>query len=228
MRAEQISTAQRSVPEERHGYGYQIWRTRQGFAMFGMGSQLGLCVPENGVTLCTIADTQLDSMGVQQIHNAFHAHLVAIHLLPDNPMLQDLLDQRLATLACLPVSEGIGVQPAHFGRYQLMPNPMGMHWVALEATMWQYQTDEGIFSVPYALGKQALSTFAGNEQPCMASGGWPDENTFHMRCYFWGDTPCGFDVLMGFSNGKVTLRLTRARDLLTDGLEGEAYGQRKD
>ncbi len=46
------------VLEERQGYGYQFWRIRNnGFACYGMGGQLAVCLPEQALILVTTADT---------------------------------------------------------------------------------------------------------------------------------------------------------------------------
>lgn len=57
--------------EERYGYGWQVWMTRAGWAMYGLGGQLAVACPEKDVCLCTTADTRLDPIGVQRIYNAF-------------------------------------------------------------------------------------------------------------------------------------------------------------
>lgn len=44
--------------EERMGYGYQFWRVRGGFAMYGMGGQYLLFFPDQDLILLTCADTQ--------------------------------------------------------------------------------------------------------------------------------------------------------------------------
>ena len=43
------------------GYGYQIWITKQGFAMLGMGSQFAFCFPEKNLLFVCQGDTQSDS-----------------------------------------------------------------------------------------------------------------------------------------------------------------------
>ena len=58
--------------DQRWGYGYQFWKTRRdGFALYGLGGQLVLALPESALMLTTIADTQEDNYGTEAIHRAF-------------------------------------------------------------------------------------------------------------------------------------------------------------
>ena len=218
----QTPTIQRHMPEERYGYGYQIWQIRRGFAMFGMGGQLGIALPEREITLCTIADTQLDAVGVQQIYDAFFRCLADADLAASDPEAQRELDAKLASLTCLSVDAGIGAQPSRFGTTALAPNAMGIRSVMLDAAKLCWETEQGTVALPYGTGETIQAEFRG--QPCITSGGWPSINTFYLRCYLIGDTPCGFDVTISWHMPHVTLRLTRAPDALTDGMEGEACG----
>ncbi len=220
--AMQIPTIQRRVPEERYGYGYQIWRTRDGFGMFGMGGQLGIVMPERKLVLCTVADTQMDAAGTQHIYDAFFAHLAYADMEMDDPQDQARLDEKLSELSCLCIEPGCEKQKDHLGVYEFEENPMDIRNVVLSEGCWRCETGGETLKVPYGTGRQALSRL--REQPVMASGGWPNKNTFFMRCYWIGDTPCGFDALMCFDGAHVTMRLTRAADPLSNGMEGQCSG----
>ena len=52
----------------RYGYGYQIWRTdMNGFAFYGMGSQLTICLPDQDIIFVCTADTQGNMAAAQCI-----------------------------------------------------------------------------------------------------------------------------------------------------------------
>jgi len=53
-----------------YGYGYQIWMIKVGFALFGMGNQLGLCCPEKGVFLICTGDDQCNDFARNYIVDA--------------------------------------------------------------------------------------------------------------------------------------------------------------
>lgn len=60
-----------STFEEMQGYGYQFWHTTHGgYACYGMGGQLGICLPERNMVVVTTADTQGRQGGVQLIYDA--------------------------------------------------------------------------------------------------------------------------------------------------------------
>lgn len=64
--------------EEMQGYGYQFWRTtHDGYACFGMGGQLGICIPGKDLLIVTTADTQGRQGGVQLIYDALWSTLLS-------------------------------------------------------------------------------------------------------------------------------------------------------
>lgn len=71
--------------EEMQGYCYQFWRTtHDGYACFGMGGQLGICIPEKNIIIVTTADTQGRQGGVELIYDALW-----------NTLLSDVQEQNL-------------------------------------------------------------------------------------------------------------------------------------
>lgn len=226
MRSVQITTIQRKIPEERHGYGYQIWHTREGLAMLGMGGQLAIILPGSGLTLCTIADTQLDPLGMQHIFDAFYAHLRRVDQAPSDPEDQQALDAALRALRCPAVAQQAPANPARYGGYRLNANAMGMQSLEFDGSRLVLMTASERLEIGYGQGSQALGSLRG--QPFMASGGWQNEHAFYLRGYWIGDTPCGFDALLSFQGPDLTLRLTRAADPLSEGLEGQCSGRLQD
>lgn len=68
----QTDTSMQTAIDERQGYGYQFWKSRNnGFAMYGMGGQLAVCLPQYKITFVTTADTLEDKNGVGNIYEAF-------------------------------------------------------------------------------------------------------------------------------------------------------------
>ena len=66
------TSLRQSTYEEKLGYGYQIWLTRDGgYAMFGMAGQLAVYLPKKDIILVTTADTMGVSGGVQRIYDVF-------------------------------------------------------------------------------------------------------------------------------------------------------------
>lgn len=64
--------------EEMQGYGYQFWRTtHNGYACFGMGGQLGICLPDKNMVIVTTADTQGRQGGVQLLYDNLWSTILA-------------------------------------------------------------------------------------------------------------------------------------------------------
>lgn len=62
--------------DEQLGYGYQIWKTRNGgFCFYGIGGQLAVCLPKQDFILVTMADTLNNSNGIKDIYDAFFQHI---------------------------------------------------------------------------------------------------------------------------------------------------------
>jgi hypothetical protein len=70
--SKQVSTDFQPDYDERWGYGFQIWMTRHGgFALYGLGGQLVIGIPEREILFVSTADTQGDPWGTATIHRCF-------------------------------------------------------------------------------------------------------------------------------------------------------------
>lgn len=63
------------------------------------------------------------------------------------------------------------------------------------------------------------------EVPALASGGWIERNVLRVRCFAIGNAPCGFDMLLHFSENRVTVRSRCSGDPVTAGYNGVASGE---
>ena len=72
----------------RYGYGYQIWRTdMNGFAFYGMGSQLTICLPDYDIIFVCTADTQGNNAAAQCILGYFFD--IVMDSYSENPLPED-------------------------------------------------------------------------------------------------------------------------------------------
>ncbi|MBQ9976736.1 MAG: serine hydrolase [Clostridia bacterium] len=71
-----------------YGYGYQIWRVRDGFAFNGMGSQFTVCLPDYDLIFVCTADTQGLSSAEDLIISALYDHIV--ENLENEPLCEDI------------------------------------------------------------------------------------------------------------------------------------------
>ena len=225
----QIETLLQQKAEEQYGYGYQFWRVREGgFAMYGLGGQLALCLPKYNTVFCTIADTQLDPNGAQKIHDAFWREL-APHLTDTAVSAQseqDALAEKLEALSMKPLDHTQGLACGLDREYVFDQNPAGFTYLTLKRGVLDYENAAGRCTLPYRIGGWAEATFPGTEQPCITSAGWIAPGLLRLQSHLTGDYPCGVDMLLRFQGDRLTVQMQSVRDLRTENYTGVASGRR--
>ena len=223
----QIDTPRRGKPEERYGYGYQFWRVRHGgFAMYGLGGQLAVCLPEQNTAFCTTADTQLDPNGVQKIFDAFFETVYpALSDGADStPGAWERLGEKLQTLKIKPVPNDDGLAAPLGREYALEPNSAGLCYLCLHEREMVFDNASGRHTLPFGVGDWAASTFPSSNEPCIASAGWVAPGVLRLLCHLIGDEPCGVEFYLRFMGDAVTVEMQSVRSLLTEGYTGVAAG----
>lgn len=219
MQTKQIDTPLQGNEEERYGYGWQCWRTRAGWVLYGMGGQLAVLCPEKDAVLCTIADVRLDPCGMQRIYNAFFEEIY--------PYLdsEDMEPVSLA-LPALTLPDAAGKQPVAEQTFVFGENPLGMKELRLEQDRLVYRNSRGLCELPYRAGETITAAYPGWPDPATISAGWIADGILRLRCHAIGDFPCGFDMLLVLKGDSVTLQSRRSGDPRTDGYDGAATGTR--
>ncbi len=207
--------------EERYGYGWQVWMTRAGWAMYGLGGQLAVVCPEKDVLLCTIADTRLDNVGVQRIYNAFFEEVYPFIGLED-------MDEVRLNLQTQP----LGNLPEHAltaaGPYFFAENPMGIRSVELRGNELLWENARGKNPLRFGVGENIVDVFPGwPELPTLSSGGWVEPGLLRVRCFIIGNAPCGVDMLLHFTDDALTVQSRKSFDPATNCFEGVATGYRR-
>ena len=219
MQQKHIETPMQPNEEERYGYGWQCWRTRAGWTMYGMGGQLAVLCPQKRALLSTVADTRLDPFGVQRIYNAFFEELY--------PFLDGAACEPMTFSLQIPALEN---KPAfavpESGRYVFGErNGLGLKWLQLSEHALTYENSRGVILLPLVPETSMEIAYPGwPGVPALLSTGWADQGLLRVRCDAIGDAPCGFDMLLQFRDQCVTVQCRRSNDPLTDGYEGVASG----
>ena len=205
--------------EERYGYGWQVWMTRAGWAMYGLGGQLAIVCPEKDVCLCTIADTRLDNVGVQRIYNAFFEELYPFCGMED-------MSPVTLQLACHALGNNAEYAIKAAGPYFFEEgNPLGLKSVELRGSTLLWENAWGKNPLRFGLGENIVDTFPGwSERPTLASGGWIEPGLLRVRCQLIGNAPCGVDMLLHFSGRCLTVQSRKSFDPATNCYEGVASG----
>ncbi len=216
----QIATDERSAPEERFGYGYQFWRMREGFAMYGMGGQMGLCLPEKKLSLCTTGNTMMSSVGVQPIYDAFFRHLANADTLPHGE--PDTLRERLASLSLPAIPAGARRAPVAI---ELRAGELPFSSLTIGEDALTLEVRGKAFVLPFASGGWARGVFPTAEDPCIATGGWQDENRFTLRCELTGPNICGWNLSVALRGDRASVRATSTLWECIAGWGGLGWGE---
>ena len=202
-------------PEERLGYGWQCWRTRAGWSMYGLGGQLAVVCPEKRALLTTIADTGLDGYGVQRIYDAFFEEIYPhIGEKPVEPVTLALQNRPLDNDAAFAV--------ARAGEYRFPEgNALGLRRLSLSEGLLRYENARGSIELPFMPGADIEAPYPGwSGVPAIVKSGWAAPGLLRLRVHAAGDAPCGFDMLLCFTADGVTVQARRSYDPLTADYDG--------
>lgn len=219
----QILTCERTAPEEKHGYGYQFWRMRRGFSMYGMAGQLAMCLPEEVLTLCTLANTMPASTGVQPLYDAFFRHLEGISRLMDDAADQAELTARLASLTCPTIPDA---QPLpKTVRIRFAQSELAFHAMDIRPDAVVFHQPEGDFTLPYGVGQWTNGIFPNTPEKCITCGGWLSENRFMLHCEVKDSFINGMELHVSLRDGSAAVRVVGSLWELVAGWNGLAWGQ---
>ncbi|MBR5111731.1 MAG: beta-lactamase family protein [Clostridia bacterium] len=221
MGKKQIETLMQANEEEQYGYGWQCWRTRAGFAMYGLGGQLAVICPDKKAVLSTIADTRLDPCGVQRIYDAFFEEVYPF--IGEEDM--EPVSLRLKTQA-VPNQKKYAL-PETPVYYFEEGNQLQLTSLQLKGNRLYYENAVGPCVLRFGQGKNEKICYPGWPVFAMASGGWVAPGVLRVRCFAIDFAPCGFDMLLCFQGDTVTVQARRSYDPLTQGYDGVATGKSK-
>ncbi len=213
-----IGTEMQTNEEEKYGYGWQCWRTRAGYAWYGLGAQLAVFCPEKNVLFSTIADTRLDPVGVQRIYNAFFEEVYPYIGQEDMPCTR-------YEKAVQAVPHAPQYQRDYPGVYAFAPNMLGFVSVELRSGELIIENAKGKNPMRFGMGENIVDTFPGwPDVPTLCSAGWIAEGLLRIRCFVIGNAPCGVDMLLRFKGNSLTVQARKSFDPVTNQFEGVATG----
>lgn len=221
MGEKRIETVLQDKEEEQYGYGWQCWRTRAGFAMYGLGGQLAIICPEKQTVLTTIADTRLDPVGVQRIYDAFFEEIY--------PRVgREDIEYTSLELSVRPLPDKPDVPAMKTGVYAFpKENALRFRRLQLSQDRVTYENARGPVCLPFRRGRVIQADYPGwPGVPALISAGWLAPGLLRLRCHAVGDAPCGFDMLISFSGNRVTVQCRCSGDPVTAGYDGAASGER--
>ena len=222
--------------EESMGYGYLFWRVREnGFACYGMGGQLAVCFPDQQLVFVTTADVQDIPGGVQLIYDVFFKEVWPY--LSDVPLPEEKYDYQ--SLLAYSVSRKLPYVPgklesAMLGKingvcYTLDDNPMGFRSVMLslqeDKGSMTYEKENGLFTLPFALGDNLVGQFPEGGFCCAASGAFREEHLFVICAQLIDVCVGSITFELAFRDDSVTLLMHKVEETLFGEYRGIVTGK---
>lgn len=236
----QIDTGLQPGIEEQQGYGYQFWRCRNnGFALFGMGGQLAICLPDHDFLLATIADTQANPCGVQGIYEALW-HQIFPWLKGKNQTALERdeacateLENEIASLKVQPergLYHSATAERVHGKKYIMAPNAMGISECMLKFTdeqtgVFRYVNEKGACRISFGLGNMQQQAFPQFRLQCITSAAWVEENKLRLRSYIIEEVPGSVHMTITFLGDTITIAMKKTIENLLEQYEGFASGE---
>ena len=221
-------------PDQRQGYGYQIWRcSHNGFSFLGMGAQVAICLPDRDLVVVVNGDNQLIADDYHRIFTSLWSNIydnLSDTPLPEDPEGNAELARRLASLQVI-TAEGDAKKPEEIpfetGRWYTMDeNRAGFTKCRFTFTedggTFEYErTGVGHYALPFGYGKQVQHTFDG--MPAISSAGWHGDRYLQLCTFIIGDSPAPLEIGFCFEDDAVTLIMRNGSEGLLDGMAFVGY-----
>ncbi len=217
------------------GYGFQTWRLKYGWAMFGMGNQLAFCFPREDVLMICTGDDQANDFARNYIVDV-----------SEKLLLKPLggAEETAEPVLGMPLPFGEKESPLQSRwngvTYRLQPNRMGMEWVRFtfgdtcKMTFFARGEEKTIlfglgayreFAFPETgYSGDRINTPIGRGYRSFAAGAWDLPDLLVMKCYL-ADTYFGnFTANFRFCEQGMDFHITKCAEWFLDEYHGFATG----
>jgi CubicO group peptidase (beta-lactamase class C family) len=205
--------------EEQLGYGYQFWRIRDGFAMYGLGGQYVLFYPEQNLVFAITADTQNIKGGNQTILNMIGDRVRKLESIKtDMGTLPYETEQKLSDN---PLKEWNS-------SYRLLDNEK-----EFETLILSFNQSEGLlilssvrnsFSIPFSFTELKVSTLQGYNERIAVKAVWADSHTLYLPVQIVGESVGSIHIMLSVSEKNITVFMRKAEESLFTEFQGFLEG----
>ena len=223
------------------GYGYQIWITEYGFAIFGAGSQFAFCAPEKGLTfVCTATTLGNDAQG-RRIEDAFK-RCVLERLDKGLEDTEESVAEYESKKLELPRYESVDEHIQGCGEYVLEPNNMGISEIALDCEKGEllYKTNRGDKTLVFGKDEyragvldekqyfgMRIGESANRGYSYLASGNWCEKNKFHIKLWVTDIHTGSVEITLVFKSDEIAVCMRKNGEWYLDEYSGFAGGAKK-
>jgi len=234
--------------ELQNGYGFYIWRLRHnGFAFFGIFSQIAAGFPDNRLLLVTTgntADLYDGDTVITNIMERFYRHILPF--ISDRPLPEDETAlNELKLLLNLPQMTAPGLPSSPFMTdttsltYHMRPNEAGWRYLKFnflsDGGTLEYTNRRGTYVIPFGFGHNKPFVFKDfsrlfgngpNECEAHASAGWINEHTLAIYIYCNDEEEAYIKLNAAFISEKIVLYIKSTNGILRD-YANYIYGLKK-
>ena len=230
---------------ESYGYGYYIWKLKDGFFFNGMGCQFALCLPKKDLILIYNGDNQGKVAAKKIILDAFYENIVKNPPKEERNDLGDYVEKlKLATIKGKNYSKTVNEINGVTYRVE-KTNPMG-----LKSFRFDFLEDKGTFSYTNEQGdkkiefgmcenvfgffpEEGYSNEVGTEKTkkfyykCAASAAWLEEKKLQLKIQIIDKYFGNCTLTFGFKGDKVGIWMQKNAEDFLDKYQGIAEGIRE-
>lgn len=198
--------------DEQQGYGYQFWRIRNGFAMYGLGGQYVLFYPQLDMVFVITADTQKIKGG--------------------NQIMLDLVYDAVVKMQDPMRKPGSPTGPETWDTaYKLLNNPNGFTKLSLS-----FGSSDGIlllsnredtFRIPFAFDAPKVSILDKYNERIATQGMWADNNTLYLPIQVVGECVGSIHFLIRLSEEKITVWMKKIEETFFSEFQGFLEGEKE-
>ena len=230
------------------GYGYQMWISKYGFGLYGMGSQLAFLFPDKNLMFVCQGDTQSSNdTSPDRIYDMF------IDTIYDS--LSDVqLDENIEsykkleeTIQNLELNNDFGEAHSSYEKkisgktFDLLPNPMGWKWFKIDTNeadgVITYENSRGIKKIKFGMGKFIKGTFpetdyydlivdtkSNRELDSISSLTFLSETEILIRNYIIDTNLGNCFMVFSFKGDEVGIEFNKRAEFFLDDYQGFAGG----
>lgn len=233
------------------GYGYQVWITACGFAMYGMGCQMAYCFPDKDFIAVFQGDTQCGSdYTASMLYYLVEENLydkIKSQPLPENKNAYSTLQNNLDDYGLITdfgESHSEYEKEINGVKYVLDENPTGWKWFRFdfygEKGTLTYENSRGEKQITFGCGKYVKGTFpethyydmqvdvpANRELDAMFIANWTEEKKILVRNYIIDTNFGNCFMTFGFKNDEVGVLMSKRAEFFMDDYAGMFGGRRE-
>ncbi len=243
------------VPSEMQGYGMQIWQNEKGgFVLYGMGGQLGISLPEQGLLIMTTADTQGIAGGNQVIYDAIYENLLGSS---DEPPHTEGITGDAASLAglsykdLLSYADTLRIAPPRLPEnyringipgyskegaadrtnleYHLDPNKSGFEKLTITLnehgpSSISFMQGSKTHTINFGIGSMYEGSFPIYDIPYTAGAMWSRENVLYIKAHLIGECVGSVHFQLFFEPREVTVFMRKIEETYFQEFDGHLQG----